>query len=53
MAAVLDPEGSLDVNEVARGVSTVLPPYARPLFLRTVKHIEMTGTAVMGQVGLG
>jgi len=44
MAAILDPEGELDLVELANGMSKVLPAYARPLFIRIIKNMRMTGT---------
>jgi solute carrier family 27 fatty acid transporter 1/4 len=43
MAAILDPEGSLDFTSLASGVTKSLPSYARPLFVRIVKQLDMTG----------
>lgn len=51
MAAVLDPDGSLNLATVAKGVTSTLPAYARPLFLRIVPHIEMTGESGEGWQG--
>jgi len=43
MAAILDPEGTLDFTVLAAGVVKSLPSYARPLFVRIVKQLDMTG----------
>lgn len=43
MAAIADPEESLDLSVLADGISKVLPSYARPLFVRTLQQIEKTG----------
>ena len=43
MVAVIDQDRSLDLSAVSRGVTALLPPYARPLFVRSVERIEMTG----------
>ncbi|KAI4498643.1 hypothetical protein M0802_006349 [Mischocyttarus mexicanus] len=44
MAAIYDPEGSLNLKELAEGVKKVLPIYARPLFVRVLSKLPMTGT---------
>jgi len=44
MAAILDPEGELDLADLAREMSKVLPAYAKPLFIRIIKNMRMTGT---------
>ena len=43
MAAVADPDGLLDLDGLATGIRRALPSYAQPLFLRKVKHLDMTG----------
>jgi solute carrier family 27 fatty acid transporter 1/4 len=43
MAAILDPEDSLDLVSFLEGISKSLPPYARPVFVRIVKEMDMTG----------
>lgn len=43
MASILDPEGSLDFQALASGVIKSLPSYARPIFVRIVKQLDMTG----------
>ena len=50
MAAILDPDGSLDVKNLAQGLAKVLPTYARPLFIRVVATIELTGTYKLRKV---
>jgi solute carrier family 27 fatty acid transporter 1/4 len=47
MAAIADPDGTLNLEELAAGAAKELPSYARPLFVRTMKHIDMTGTFKM------
>ncbi|CAG9784543.1 unnamed protein product [Diatraea saccharalis] len=44
MAAIADENGSLELNKLARHLDDSLPSYARPLFLRLVKDIEITST---------
>jgi solute carrier family 27 fatty acid transporter 1/4 len=41
--AILDPDTTLDFESLAHGVTKSLPSYARPLFVRIVKHLDMTG----------
>lgn len=43
MAAVLDPENSLDLDSLAEGIKKELPSYARPIFVRTLRKLDMTG----------
>lgn len=50
MAAILDPERALDLKVLATGMSKVLPAYARPLFIRLVNVIDLTGTYKMRKV---
>lgn len=50
MAAILDPERSLDLVLLAKEMTKVLPAYARPLFIRLVKVIDLTGTYKMRKV---
>ncbi|XP_024944990.1 long-chain fatty acid transport protein 4 isoform X2 [Cephus cinctus] len=44
MAAIYDPEHSLNLKELGEGVKKALPTYARPLFLRILEDLPMTGT---------
>ncbi|XP_063871974.1 long-chain fatty acid transport protein 1-like [Scylla paramamosain] len=44
MAAIVDPEGSLDLTDFLKGMKKNLPPYACPLFVRILKEIDVTGT---------
>ncbi|CAH0557667.1 unnamed protein product [Brassicogethes aeneus] len=44
MAAILDPEGSVDLKQLAEGVKRALPSYARPIFIRILQKLDMTGT---------
>jgi len=44
MAAIADPNGTLDLEKLAKEVIRSLPSYARPLFLRVIsKEMNMTG----------
>lgn len=44
MAAIMDPDRTLDYKSLAQNIDDSLPSFARPLFLRIMKDIEMTGT---------
>lgn len=46
MAAIHDPDFTVDLDKLAEGVNAKLPPYARPLFLRLIraKELDRTGT---------
>lgn len=43
MVAIYDPEYTLNVKEMADGVKKSLPSYARPLFVRVLSELPMTG----------
>lgn len=44
MVAIYDPEYTLNIKEMADGVKKSLPSYARPLFVRVLSELPMTGT---------
>ncbi|KAJ8921036.1 hypothetical protein NQ315_015832, partial [Exocentrus adspersus] len=44
MAAVLDPDETVDLNKLVEGVKKTLPSYARPIFIRILRKIDLTGT---------
>lgn len=44
MAAIYDPENTLNLKDMAEGVKKSLPSYARPLFVRVLSELPMTGT---------
>ena len=44
MVAIQDPDRAVDLKALAQGLSNNLPSYARPLFLRLVDKVELTGT---------
>lgn len=52
MAAVFDPEGNVDLGVLVEGVRKALPSYARPIFVRILKKLDMTGTYKMKKVDL-
>ena len=43
MAAIFDPEQTVNLNDLAEGVKKSLPAYARPLFVRILASLPMTG----------
>lgn len=44
MAAIVDPEHKIDLAQLAAGIKGSLPPYARPVFIRIMPELPMTGT---------
>ncbi|XP_043940390.1 long-chain fatty acid transport protein 1 [Protopterus annectens] len=44
MAAIADPEGKINPSILYQDLQKVLPPYARPLFLRLMPEVDTTGT---------
>ena len=43
MAAIYDPENTLNIKEMADGLKKSLTTYARPLFIRVLSELPMTG----------
>ena len=43
MVAIHDPDQSLDLVKLHQGLSSRLPSYARPLFVRCVQQLDLTG----------
>lgn len=43
MAAIADPSHSSDLEKFVRDMEKVLPPYARPVFLRFLPEVNKTG----------
>lgn len=52
MAAIVDPELSLDLNEFGKNLQKSLPSYARPQFIRILDQIEMTSTSKLKKLDL-
>ncbi|XP_010210281.1 PREDICTED: long-chain fatty acid transport protein 1 [Tinamus guttatus] len=44
MAAIADPEAKVNPNVLYQELQKVLPPYARPIFLRFLPQVDTTGT---------
>lgn len=43
MAAIADPSQSTDLEKLFKDMEKVLPPYARPVFLRFLPEVNKTG----------
>lgn len=43
MCGIVDTDGSLDLDELAKNLTKDLPTYARPVFMRVMTELEMTG----------
>lgn len=43
MCGILDVDGTLDLDELMKNMSKDLPKYARPVFLRLMTSVDMTG----------
>uniref|UniRef100_A0A1B6CWE8 long-chain-fatty-acid--CoA ligase n=1 Tax=Clastoptera arizonana TaxID=38151 RepID=A0A1B6CWE8_9HEMI len=52
MAAIVDQSGSLNLNTLAEGLKKSLPSYARPLFVRILNEVELTGTYKLKKLDL-
>ncbi|XP_075213343.1 long-chain fatty acid transport protein 4-like [Lycorma delicatula] len=52
MVAIADPENQIDFNTLANGLDQELPSYARPLFIRILESVELTGTFKLKKVDL-
>lgn len=47
MVSIADPNSDLDMDALASKVTKSLPVYARPLFVRTMHEVELTGTTYL------
>lgn len=52
MAAIVDPDNVVDLNAMAVDLKRLLPSYARPLFLRILHNVDLTGTYKLQKVKL-
>lgn len=43
MAAIYDPDNTLNIKEMGDGLKKCLPSYARPLFVRVLSELPLTG----------
>lgn len=46
MVAIVDPKHEVDLDALAKGLDKNLPIFARPLFLRILSEITLTGMAL-------
>ena len=44
MAAIVEENRKVDLKKLAVGLRKALPHYARPMFVRLIKELQMTGT---------
>ncbi|XP_060518623.1 long-chain fatty acid transport protein 4-like [Cylas formicarius] len=52
MAAIVDPQNTLDLDQLSKGVKSKLPAYAIPMFLRVLDSAPLTGTFKLKKVDL-
>lgn len=52
MAAIVDPERTLDLKALNANLKKSLPNYARPQFIRILEKIDMTGTCKLKKIDL-
>lgn len=52
MAAVLDPDRQVDLVKLAQTLKETLPSYARPMFVRLLTKVDMTGTFKLKKLDL-
>lgn len=43
MCGIVDTKDTLDLDKLAKDLEQELPPYARPIFLRIMTSMDMTG----------
>lgn len=46
MAAIVDEANNVDLIALSDGLKKQLPPYAKPIFLRLLNTVEMTGNNI-------
>uniref|UniRef100_A0A1L8DYU4 Very long-chain fatty acid transport protein n=1 Tax=Nyssomyia neivai TaxID=330878 RepID=A0A1L8DYU4_9DIPT len=52
MAAILDPKREINFENLSNGIRGCLPAYARPIFVRLMDELPMTGTFKMKKMDL-
>ncbi|KAM3962773.1 long-chain fatty acid transport protein 4 [Aphomia sociella] len=52
MCGIVDTDGSLDLVQLAQDLARDLPAYARPMFIRVMNSIDLTGTFKMKKTDL-
>lgn len=53
MAAIVDEQHSLDLKELNHNMQRSLPSYARPVFIRLLAKLDMTGDEVFKKTSQG
>lgn len=43
MCGIVDENNTLDLDQLAKNISKDLPAYARPVFIRVMTKLDMTG----------
>lgn len=43
MCGIVDENGTLDLDKLAKDIAKDLPKYARPIFIRIMTSVDMTG----------
>lgn len=52
MAAIVDQNNKLDINQLSSDIQKNLPAYARPIFIRILPEVPMTSTFKFKKVEL-
>ncbi|XP_047987565.1 long-chain fatty acid transport protein 4-like [Leguminivora glycinivorella] len=52
MCGIVDVNRTLDLDQLAKDLAKDLPPYARPIFMRVMASMDMTGTFKMKKTDL-
>ncbi|CAH0404707.1 unnamed protein product [Chilo suppressalis] len=52
MCGIVDVDGTLDLDALSRSLSRDLPAYAKPIFVRLMTSVDLTGTFKMKKVDL-
>ncbi|CAH2104835.1 unnamed protein product [Euphydryas editha] len=52
MCGIVDVDGSLDLDKLAKDIAKDLPKYARPIFIRVMRTMDMTATFKLRKVDL-
>lgn len=52
MAAIHDPDRTLDLSALSKNLQKALPAYARPQFIRLLEKVDMTGTFKLKKIDL-
>ncbi|XP_069360638.1 long-chain fatty acid transport protein 4-like [Maniola hyperantus] len=52
MCGIVDADGTLDLDKLAKDIAKDLPKYARPVFIRVMRSMDMTATFKLRKVDL-